>query len=179
MEEADGTGGEGSEGSHHAGLEWEGILRSFQEGRTIQIDRQLLEQDWGKPLLTQLPWEDVLFASLLPCLQVNYPMFKHLFTIHIFQPNDWLALSRTCKACNKMVGSIMETTKLCLKELLIAILILGVRVHKTKQEIGFPSRIGIRQDIRASHQVALIFDQPSIFFPDQRSIFFRSMFHLS
>ena len=178
MEEADGTGGEGSDGSHHAGLEWEGILRSFQEGRTIQIDRQLLEQDWGKPLLTQLPWEDVLFASLLPCLQVNYPMFYHLLTTHIFQPNDWLALSRTCKACNKMVGS-MKTAQLCLKELLIEILIVGVRVHKTKQEIGFPSRIGIRQDIRASHQVALILDQPSIFFPDQRSIFFRSMFHLS
>jgi len=95
MEEADGTGGEGSEGSHHAGLEWEGILRSFQGGRTIQIDRQLLEQDWGKPLLTQLPWEDVLFASLLPCLQ----------------PNDWLALSRTCKACNKMVSEFIKQNK--------------------------------------------------------------------
>ena len=163
MEEADGTGGEGSDGSHHAGLEWEGILRSFQEGRTIQIDRQLLEQDWGKPLLTQLPWEDVLFASLLPCLQVNYPMFYHLFTTHFFQPNDWLALSRTCKACNKMVGS-MKTAQMCLKDLLIEILIVGVRVHKTKQEIGFPSRVGIRQDIRASHQVALIFDNhPSLF----------------
>ena len=72
MEEENGTEG-GEEGSHHAGLEWEGILRSYQEGGhpIIPIDCQLVEQDWGKPLLTQLPWEDVLFENLLPCLQVN------------------------------------------------------------------------------------------------------------
>ena len=71
-EEEDGVGGEES---HHAGLEWEGILRSYQElgGLTIPEDCQLLEKDWGKPLLTQLPWEDVLFDSLLPCLQVSPP----------------------------------------------------------------------------------------------------------
>ena len=78
MEEESGTEG-GEEGSHHAGLEWEGILRSYQEGGhpIIPIDCQLVEQDWGKPLLTQLPWEDVLFENLLPCLQVKLP---HLLT---------------------------------------------------------------------------------------------------
>ena len=73
-EEEDGPGGEWS---HHAGLEWEGILRScYQEGGQLTIPKDcqlLLERDWGKPLLTQLPWEDVLFDSLLPCLQVNLP----------------------------------------------------------------------------------------------------------
>ena len=71
MEEENGTEG-GEEGSHHAGLEWEGMLRSYQEGGhpIIPTDCQLVEPDWGKPLLTQLPWEDVLFENLLPCLQV-------------------------------------------------------------------------------------------------------------
>ena len=75
MEEENGTEG-GEEGSHHVGLEWEGILRSYQEGGhpIIPTDCQLVERDWGKPLLTQLPWEDVLFDSLLPCLQVNSPL---------------------------------------------------------------------------------------------------------
>ena len=78
MEEENGTEG-GEEGSHHAGLEWEGILRSYQEGGhpIIPTDCQLVERDWGKPLLTQLPWEDVLFDSLLPCLQVNtFPSYS-------------------------------------------------------------------------------------------------------
>jgi len=96
MEEESGTEG-GEEGSHHAGLEWEGILRSYQEGGhpIIPIDCQLVEQDWGKPLLTQLPWEDVLFENLLPCLQ----------------PKDWLALSQTCKSCNKMVAEFTKQNK--------------------------------------------------------------------
>lgn len=72
MEGKGSTGGEGTEEEgHHAGLDWEGLLRSYQEGLPIPADRQLLEQAWGKPLLTQLPWEDVLFDTLLPCLQVN------------------------------------------------------------------------------------------------------------
>ena len=76
MEEENGTEEVGEEGgSHHAGLEWEGILRSYQDQGghpIIPTDcTQLVERDWGKPLLTQLPWEDVLFDSLLPCLQVN------------------------------------------------------------------------------------------------------------
>jgi len=55
----------------------------------------LTEQDWGKPLLTQLPWEDVLFASILPHLE----------------PDDWLALSCTCKAFNKMVKEFTKQNK--------------------------------------------------------------------
>ena len=108
MEEENGTEEVGEEGgSHHAGLEWEEILRSYhQEGGhpIIPTDCQLVERDWGKPLLTQLPWEDVLFDSLLPCLQViTFPPI-HLLTIPLFQPKDWLALSQTCKSCNRMVS---------------------------------------------------------------------------
>merc|ERR1712212_281644 len=60
-EEEDGLGGEGS---HHAGLEWEGILRScYQEGGQLTI------------------------------------------------PKDWIALSRTCKSCNKMVAEFIKQNK--------------------------------------------------------------------
>jgi len=96
MEGKGSTGGEGTEEEgHHAGLDWEGLLRSYQEGLPIPADRQLLEQAWGKPLLTQLPWEDVLFDTLLPCLQ----------------PKDWLALSSTCKSCNRMVTEFIKQNK--------------------------------------------------------------------
>ena len=70
MEENGGTGGERAEEEEegqHAGLDWEGLLRSYQEGLVPT------PTDWGKPLLTELPWEDVLFEILLPCLQVNLP----------------------------------------------------------------------------------------------------------
>ena len=74
MEGKGSTEGDGiEEEGHHAGLDWEGLLRSYQEGLPIPADPQLLEKVWGKPLLTQLPWEDVLFDALLPCLQVNLP----------------------------------------------------------------------------------------------------------
>ena len=73
MEEVDGTGqGEKDKKGQHAGLEWEGIIQRYKEGlcSTPGGSHHLTEHDWGKPLLTQLPWEDVLFASILPHLEV-------------------------------------------------------------------------------------------------------------
>ena len=73
MEEVDGTGQGGEDKKdQHAGLEWEGIIQRYIEGvsSTPGGSHHLTEQDRGKPLLTQLPWEDVLFASILPHLEV-------------------------------------------------------------------------------------------------------------
>ena len=74
MEEVDGTGlGEKGKKGQHAGLEWEGIIQRYKEGlsSTPGGSHHLTEHDWGKPLLTQLPWEDVLFASIIPHLEVS------------------------------------------------------------------------------------------------------------
>ena len=74
MEEVGGTGqGEKDKKGQHAGLEWEGIIQRYKEGlsSTPGGSHHLTEHDWGKPLLTQLPWEDVLFASILPHLEVT------------------------------------------------------------------------------------------------------------
>jgi len=98
MEEVGGTGqGEKDKKGQHAGLEWEGIIQRYKEGlsSTPGGSHHLTEHDWGKPLLTQLPWEDVLFASILPHLE----------------PDDWLALSCTCKAFNKMVKEFTKQNK--------------------------------------------------------------------
>ena len=94
MEEVDGTGqGEKDKKGQHAGLEWEGIIQRYKEGlsSTPGGSHHLTEHDWGKPLLTQLPWEDVLFASILPHLEVrgspgNIVNQSHLLIILSYSP---------------------------------------------------------------------------------------------